>query len=382
VHDVPARIAQRVLHVPDQRVEPVAEVQRAIGPHLHGDGTEIGIRGLQQRLDLDAGEPRAVLDRAVLLDAVEPDDVRDQEVALHLVGEVAAADELDVARRPHLGQRPFLHRPLLARVIHMAGKRRPVVVGAARGVRDEVLPPAVDHVAPGIGERIGDEDLELLGFRHVTEHRRVVDAHRAVRRLDLRMVERAFLEVEVATGPPLKRVDGVMAVLGAKAVKDDAMLVGLVVAVGVAEKGEVRLLRDVGAAVAELEAHRLVEAVGEHGRRVRAPVAVGVFKDDDLVRRLLARQQMRIRRRRQHPKTPARVERDRDRLGDFGKLLLRGEEVDLIARRHADALLSDPEVARGEVNRAAAVRFLRRVVFAFKRTCVVSAFRRTRVRSG
>ncbi len=117
---VAARIANRVLHVADERVEPVDHVERAVGSELHADRPEVRVGGLQQRLDFDADETGALLDGLVLLDAEEPDDVVVEEVALRGLGEVAALDELAAARGPHACQRPLLHRLLLVRVVDVA----------------------------------------------------------------------------------------------------------------------------------------------------------------------------------------------------------------------------------------------------------------------
>ena len=181
-----------------------------------------------------------------------------------LVGEVAAADELE----PHVGRTfcigQLLHHPLLARVVDVAGERVAEVVVAVGGVGDEVLAPPVDEVSPRVGERVGDEHVELLGARLVAEDAGVLEADRAVRRLDLRVQEHALLEVQAAARAPGEGVDGVVAVLGAEAVEDDRPLVGLAVAVGVLEEHQVRLLRDVDAAVAQLESRS-----GGRGRRRR-----------------------------------------------------------------------------------------------------------------
>ena len=59
VGDVALRIANRMLHVADQRIEPIDQVQRAVGPELHVDRPEIAIARLQQRLDRFGGEARA-----------------------------------------------------------------------------------------------------------------------------------------------------------------------------------------------------------------------------------------------------------------------------------------------------------------------------------
>ena len=253
-----------------------------------------------------------------------------------------------------------LHRLLLVRVVDVAGERRAPVVVAVRGVGDEVLAPAVDDVAPGVGERIGDEDAQLLGARLVAEHAGVVDANRAVRRLDLRVEEGPFLEVERAVRAPREGVDRVVAVLGAEAVQDDPPHVGAVVAVGVLQEHQVRLLRDVDAAVAEREAGRDVEPIGEDLDLVGAAVAVAVLEDDQLVVRRLVRTDVRIRGRRQHPQPPARVEGHRQRVGQLGELALGGEQRHLVAGRRLEPRQRHGGILRGEVEVAAEVRLLAR----------------------
>ena len=105
--------------------------------------------------------------------------------------------------------------------------------------------------------------------------------------------------------------------------------VGLVVAVGVLEEHEVGGLGDEHAAVAELEAGRAVQVVGEDGHLVGLAVAVGVFEDQELVVHLLLGLPVRIGRPDGDPEPALGVERHLHRLGQLGELLLRGEQVDL-----------------------------------------------------
>ena len=144
-------------------------------------------------------------------------------------------------------------------------------------------------MAPGIGERVGDEDLEVEAVRLVTEHAGIDQPDGAVGCLDLAVVEHALLEVERAAGSPGESGNRVVAVLGAEAVQDDLVTVGHVVAVGVLDEHQVRLLGHVDTAVAEFEAGRYVEAAGEHGVVIGPAVAVAIFEDHDLVVGLLVR---------------------------------------------------------------------------------------------
>ena len=74
-----------------------------------------------------------------------------------------------------------------------------------------------------------------------------------------------------------------MRVLATEAGEHDAPFVGVVVAVGVPEEEQVRLLADVDAAVAAEDRAAHVEALDEDGALVGGAVVVGVFEDDDAV---------------------------------------------------------------------------------------------------
>ena len=99
---VAVRVAERVLHVADQRIEPVDDVKRSIRPELEGDRPEIGVGRLQERLDRRARESRAVFLDAIPQNALEADVVVQKVVALGVVGEMTAVDQLAAARRPPL----------------------------------------------------------------------------------------------------------------------------------------------------------------------------------------------------------------------------------------------------------------------------------------
>ena len=101
---VAQRIARGVLHVADEHVVPVDDVEGAVGRELEVDGAEVSVGGLIRswRLRLDGG---AVVDGVVLLDAEEADRVAGEEVALDFIGEVARGDELGAGGRGGRGVR-------------------------------------------------------------------------------------------------------------------------------------------------------------------------------------------------------------------------------------------------------------------------------------
>src|SRR6187551_3835905 len=127
-----------------------------------------------------------------------------------------------------------------------------------------------------------------------------------------------------------------MGVFRAEAGHDDALGVGLAIAIGILEEGHAGLLAAVDAAIAKLEAERDVQAGGEDGALVGLAVMVGVLKDDDLVVGLLSWSHLRIRRGAGNPQASAGVPAHLDGLCHFRKLLLAREEIYLEARIHTE----------------------------------------------
>ncbi len=168
-------------------------------------------------------------------------------------------------------------------------------------------------------------------------------------------MEGAFLKVEATARSPREGVHRMVAVLRAEAVKQHAALVGPVIAVGITQEDERRLLRHVDAAVAQFESHWHVQVVGKDGRLVGASVAVEVLENHQLVVGFFARERVRVRGRREHPQSSPGVEGHRQGLANLRKLLLRGEQIHLIPWRDAYPLERDARIARRQVHDAAAI---------------------------
>src|SRR5438552_1295280 len=121
---IPARIAQVVLHVADDRVLPIEKIHGAVRADLDGVGPEIRVAGIDNRLDFDSGEARALVADLVLKNALETDDVGDEVVALDIIGEVPATQNGGARRRARALVEYRLHFWMLARIVDVAGKRR------------------------------------------------------------------------------------------------------------------------------------------------------------------------------------------------------------------------------------------------------------------
>ncbi len=176
-------------------------------------------------------------------------------------------------------------------------------------------------------------------------------------------MKRSFLKIQPAVRAPSERMNRVVAVLCAEAVKNDFARVRHVVTIRVLRENDVRLLRDIRPAVAQFEPRRHVQFVRKHRVRVRPPVAVRVLENDQLVVRVLVRQPLWIRRHRGHPKPALRIERDRHGLLDR-KIDLRCEKIYFVTARHVEPLERNRRVLRGKIEHAAPVRFVPRYVLS------------------
>ena len=90
---VAIRVTRVVLHVADERVVPVDEVERAVRREFEVDRAEVAVGGRDEVAVGLAGEAGAVVGLFAKTDAEESDRIADHEVALLRIGEVARGDE-------------------------------------------------------------------------------------------------------------------------------------------------------------------------------------------------------------------------------------------------------------------------------------------------
>ena len=87
------RVTQMVLHVTDDRLMPIGEVNRAVGARANANRAEVRIGGRNQIFERLTLQARAVLGDLDAEHALEGNHVEVQEVALKLLGEVAAGQD-------------------------------------------------------------------------------------------------------------------------------------------------------------------------------------------------------------------------------------------------------------------------------------------------
>ncbi len=341
---VAPRVAEVDLAVLDDRVVPVGDVDRAVGPHLDVDRPEGDVRRPDQLGLLARGEAGAVLGEDEPADAVAAEVVR-EDVPAPVLGQVPAAQDLGAAILRAAGVEPA-QDPLGADGGLEVGAGHRVVDPLEPGaVGDERLAPAVEVMPPGVPEP-ADEDVELHRLGPELPDPPAPQPADAVRRLDVAMDVDRLVEVQVPVVSPPERVEDVVRVLGAEPGEDDAAAVGLAVAVGVAEVEQLGAVGDVGAAVAGLDAGRDEQAVGEDGGPVGAAVAVAVLEDEHPVVGLLAGRDLGIHLGADDPEPSLRIEVHLDRLGQHG---VGREQVDLEPLGHLERLPLDLGVRVGDL---------------------------------
>ena len=211
-------VAQAVLHVADQWIEPIHEIERAVGAHLQIDGAEVWICGLDHVPASVGKDARAVGAQLVGADALETDRVADQVVALDFGGEHGAGDDFGSAGGPHLVFGEAGQTPSAAGVRGLRGHGCADVATAVGGVAYDFKTPAVEHMAPWIVESPGDVHGKASTCRFVAEDAAVVETHRSPSGFHLTVVEGALLKMQSAAWIPGECGQGVVAVFGAKTV--------------------------------------------------------------------------------------------------------------------------------------------------------------------
>ena len=279
---VAAVVAEVDFAVLDDRVAPIGEVERAVGPELPVEGTEAGIGGAHHVGHLAGDVGGALVGGFEAHDAVGA-EIGGDEVALPVGGEVGAVDDLEA------GEFRVVAGADAGELAAGGGEGEvgragdgPAHALETGAVGDEGLAVGIELVAPGI-DPAAVANLQLLVARVEAEDAAGGEAGDAVGRLGVGAGVNGLGEIEAAVGAPARAVDVVVGVLGAEAAEDDAALIGLAVAIGIAEVEELGALRDVDAAVAGRDAGGNEETVGEDGGFVGAAGAGGVFEDDDLV---------------------------------------------------------------------------------------------------
>ena len=314
------------LVVADEGIEPVTEVQGAIGTEAHIDHSEGGVGRFDERCQSFDLERRPA---------------RGEAESLHAVVQITAGHELSAV----------LGEPVA--VVGDVGSTEFATLVPQRRMRLEVL--GADHGLREVGDAvaIAGEDKGLAGAVKggaegiVRAHGSVpkgVEPHAAGPETpDAGLVERlvapggfdaadgveTLAHEQFTGGAPGEGVEGLVGVARSEPAEDHAPHVGLAVAVGVLEEEQLVGGPHVNAAVAEFKPEGHVELIVEHGGPIGPAVMVGVFEDDDAIAGGFAGTDLGIAGGGGDPESTVAVETD---LGGLHHAVrLAGEEADGVA---------------------------------------------------
>ena len=91
---VAVRVARIVLHVANENVLPIDDIERAVGCKFKIDGPKVKVLGDKKILAKLRGEAGAVLDDLMLLGTEKTNGVIVEDITLHLFRKMATAHEL------------------------------------------------------------------------------------------------------------------------------------------------------------------------------------------------------------------------------------------------------------------------------------------------
>ena len=283
------------LVVADDGIVPVGYVKRAIGSDAHLDGTEDVVFRLDEVGEQLGGIAAGLLVvvEAVLLEGVAV-ITSDDDAALHLVGEVAALEEL----HPDLfdGGEAEIEGAGINGQIRADEPRGAVIRADVGAALVEGLSVAGRDDAPAIRPGGGplEEGIEVSGAGTVTPDSGAVQGLDAVGRLDARVNVVALTEPQFPAEAPVEAVDHLVRVSGAEAAEDEALPGGFAIAVGVLEMEQLGALGDVESAIAKFDPTGHEEALDEFFELIGLAIVVGVLADEDVIVGLFAGFDLRV----------------------------------------------------------------------------------------
>ena len=235
-----------------------------------------------------------------MLDAEEANHVADQEVVLHRLGEVRAADDLARGDRADFLLEQLVHFEAVAFGSHLVRPATSAVCGV-------VVAPFVERDAMRV-RRVRGVHRDGVPTRIEPIHRRGGRLQRwPPRMLVVVDHEDAALPIDSAVGTIDQIVRTVVRVGRVKPLEQDSPHVGHIVAVGVFEEQQFGLTSDDHAAVPELEAERVLH-LRKLGDAIGDAVVVVVVEDHEGVVHRLERFPLRVRWPDSGPQSPLGVE--------------------------------------------------------------------------
>ena len=317
------------LVVANEWIEPVAEVQGAIGTKAHINDAEGGVGRFHQGWQSVDLEGCSAGGEAESLDAVMKIPARHKFSAVlgepvTVVGDIGPAELAALVPQ----------RRMRLEVLGADHRLRKVGDAVAVAGEDEGLAGAVEGGAEGIVGAHGSvpEGVEPHAAGPESPEAGLVERLVAPGGFDAANGVEALAHHQFTGGAPGEGVEGLVGVASSEPAEDHAPHIGLAVAVGVLEEEQLVGRSHVNATIAEFQPERHVELVVEHGRPIGAAVMVGVFQYNDAIVRSFAGTDLGIAGGGGDPESTVAVEAD---LGGLDYAVgFAGEEANGVALGH------------------------------------------------
>ena len=323
---IPALIAKIDFPVLDDRIVPVADVERTVRPHLHIHRAKRAMVRGEDILHLRRDVATAAVRQLEAIDAIAA-KIAGHKAALPVVWKVWLLDDLE----PCMLRLPRIHSAQdslgSGRRLEHRTRKNEVHTLAASTVGGKTLPPSVKLESPRIDQPLAD-DLQLSGLRPKLPHTSAQQSTHAVGRLDMTVNVNRLKKVKQALRSTPHRMQKVMGVLGAKTGQNDGALVLAHVSIGVFDEKHLRRVGHIHAAIPRRERGWNVQIFSEDVALVCLPIVIRVFEHNDLIHRRLSRLNLRIGGAAYQPKPPLFIPIHLHRLPNHR---VRGEQVDLKA---------------------------------------------------
>src|SRR5215831_4688416 len=205
-------ITEMMLHMADDRVLPVAEINRAVRPNIHRYRAEVRIARTDERFERLAPQAGAVLADFDAVDSLEPDDVGVEKISLELFREKAAGEDGRAGARTGRASPEFLHRFVFGWIIYVAAERRSEVTVVPRAIGDDVVAPIIENAAVRICKIVGDVGFKAAGDGFEAINRGIIVAYGSGGSLDLCPMKYTVAEVDCSARLIAERIGGVVRV--------------------------------------------------------------------------------------------------------------------------------------------------------------------------
>ena len=155
------------------------------------------------------------------------------------------------------------------------------------------LSPAIKSVTPSV-DPATSENIEFHRFWTEPPDSPGIQSANAEGGLDMAVNVDRLIHVELAIHPPAKRVQDVVGVFGTEPAQHNPRLIGFAVAVGILEMQQFGAVRHIDPAIPRFDPGGNQQSFGKDRGFVRDSIAVGIFQNQNLIRRLLSRCNLRI----------------------------------------------------------------------------------------